>query len=235
MALSGIVNTALSGLTANQQALQVTSNNIANAATPGFARSEVNFSANAATGFAGGGVTLEEVERVTDAYLQAASLGAISAQGEAEARAGLLDQIQAQFGTPDNPGSLFARIDTAFQSINTAALGPTNAVSRISAISEIGLVFDEFARLSDEISGARASADAQIDTAVDEVNRLLVAIDDLNAVIQDGQIRGVDVNGALNQQSQLIDEISQFLDVRADPRPVGGVILRTGDGVPLVD
>ena len=52
--MSDLLSTSVSGLLAFQRALDVTSNNVANAATPGYSRENVNFSERQAQASASG-------------------------------------------------------------------------------------------------------------------------------------------------------------------------------------
>ena len=75
MTLNSILNTATSGLQANQAALRVTSNNISNVNTPDYHRRLVDF-APRLTGGALSGVTIDEIRRMADDYLARAATAA---------------------------------------------------------------------------------------------------------------------------------------------------------------
>ena len=79
MSLSVALSSATSGLMAAQAGLRTVSDNIANVNTPGYVRKILDQSHLALAG-AGAGVTVNGVKRVTDQYLQFASL---TASGEA--------------------------------------------------------------------------------------------------------------------------------------------------------
>ena len=65
MTLTLDLRTALSGLSATQSALQVTSSNITNVNTEGYSRKDVTFSTRTVNG-TGAGVNVETVDRVVD-------------------------------------------------------------------------------------------------------------------------------------------------------------------------
>ena len=74
--LFGTLNTATSGLRAQQVALQTTSHNLANANTVGYSRQRVTLEANAPQSYAGigqigTGVLLNGITRVTDDFVTA--------------------------------------------------------------------------------------------------------------------------------------------------------------------
>ena len=234
MSLNGIVGNALSGLQAAQIGLRSASSNVANVNTPGYARTEVNLAARNSAG-QGMGVEVTGITRVTDRYLQAASMRANADSEAASTVFAVLDRLQAQFGATNDAGSLFGRLDQAFSSLNAAALSPSEQVTRQAAASELQTFFDEASRLSAEVRGLRDEADSRIASAVGRVNEILSELQTLNSEVGQLDASGSDVTGAMNRQSELLDELSGLMDVRADVQSDGRLFVRTGDGVGLLD
>lgn len=232
MSINSILSTALSGLTASQAALRQTSNNVANVNTDGYARTQVNITARNVAG-EGLGVTSDQVTRITDRFLQAASLSAASDASSWEARSDTLDRIQSQFGTMDDNGSVFARLNKVFSDIGLAAQYPTSAVQKMQAVNSAQSLFDEFSRLDGQIRTARGDVQQQVNQSVDRINELLGHIQGLNQSISQGTIAG-DPTGAQNQQAALIDELSGLIDIRVDTNETGGAVIRTQNGVQLL-
>ena len=104
MSLTATLRTAASGLQAAQASLRAVSDNIANVNTPGYARKAVNQESLVVDG-AGMGVRIDGVTRITDQYLQLASLSASSDAERWSAVAEYLDNAQSLFGNPGNDGS----------------------------------------------------------------------------------------------------------------------------------
>ncbi|MGE0409447.1 MAG: flagellar basal body protein, partial [Amphiplicatus sp.] len=97
MSLNVALNTAVSGLFANQTAIAATSENIANAGTPDYVRRKAAFSADAIPGqFAG--VNVEIARAAADRFLQ----GAYYRSGADAARAGAvaesLSRVESSLG-----------------------------------------------------------------------------------------------------------------------------------------
>src|SRR6185295_7369945 len=110
MSLNTIMSTATSGLLTSQVGLRTVSDNIANANTQGYVRKIVDQVSLAADGM-GVGVDAAAVRRVTDRYLQMASLGASARAGQTSAIADFLDTAQGLFGDPSDDTSFFSRYD----------------------------------------------------------------------------------------------------------------------------
>ncbi|WP_300529154.1 flagellar hook-associated protein FlgK [Maricaulis sp.] len=234
MSLSGVLGNALTGLNASQVGLRSASNNVANVNTPGYARTTPNLISRNVGGVAMG-VQIEGVTRIADKFLQAASIKAISDEGRASALATALDRVQAQFGGLDDPGSIFSRMNKVFDSLSQASVDPSLSVARLSAAADIESFFDETTRLSIEIKQQRQEAEARINSNVQRVNEILGELFELNASVQNLASGGGDNSGAANRQSELLDELSSIMDIRATTQPDGRVVVRTEDGVLLMD
>ena len=234
MSLSGILGNALSGLAASQAGLRAASNNVANVNTPGYARTQAQFQSRNVGGVAMG-VEVVGISRIVDRHLQSASLRAISEAGGANIRADALDRLQSQFGKLDDAGSLFSRMNSAFSSISQASVDPTLSVSRLAVASDLQSFFDEASRLSNEVRNQRLEADSKISSTVQRTNEIINELYQLNTSVQNLSSSGGDTSGAENRQSELLNELSQYMDVRADYQADGRVVVRTTDGVLLLD
>lgn len=228
MSLTAITANALAGLNASQAGLRTVSTNITNANTPGYGRQEIRVTTQTIAGLSGG-VTVEGVRRVTDAYLVNASLDASARQGASRAMSELLDRAQAAFGDPTKAGSLFNGVNEIFAGLAEVAADPGSSVRRAASIGDVAATLAEVQRVAGEIQALRGEADARIGAAVDRVNALLQDFTRLNSERQRGLVRG-DASGAENAIAALVDELSSFLDVRTVTRGDGTLELRTGDG-----
>lgn len=234
MALNGILGNAMSGIQASQLGMRTVSNNIANVNTPGYARTSVDLIARSAGGM-GMGVQVAGISRVADVFLQAASLRAGSDASRATASASILDRIQTQFGATNDAGSLYGRLVRAFESIGSAAVDPAERVARLSAASDLQSFFDEASRLSAEVRALRDEADRRLGDGVERVNAILSELQSLNTQAQTLNASGSDSTGVTNRQSELLDELSGLMDIRAEVQPDGRLFVRTDNGAALLD
>ncbi len=232
MSINSILGNALSGLNAAQLGLRSASTNISNVNTPAYARTQANIVSRNVAG-AGLGVDAASLTRITDRFLLATSLSANADAAAGGAKATLLDRVQAQFGSLDDAGSLFARLNSAFVEIGSAALDPASDVRRLTAVTDVQFLFDEFARLEGELLTARSEAQRQISFNIEQANSLILQISDMNNDITLGSLQG-DSTGAENRQEALITELSEILDIKVDRTENGGAVLRTSDGVLLL-
>jgi len=232
MSLTATLRTASSGLQAAQASLRTVSDNIANVNTPGYVRKAVNQSSLVVDG-AGAGVKIDGVKRVTDQYLQLASLTASSDAKRWDAVSQYLDNAQSLFGNPGNDGFFFNRLDKIFSAFSTVADDPSSTLLRGQAISNVQDFLTEADRINSQIVSLGDTVETRITAGVDRANHLLEQISILNADIKRSSLVGADASGSENIQSQLLDELSGLMDVRVAGRTGGGVDIRSVEGVLL--
>ncbi|MFZ4164802.1 flagellar hook-associated protein FlgK [Brevundimonas sp. NPDC058933] len=232
MSLNSIMNIATSGMNAAQTQLRVVSDNVSNVNTPGYVRKVADQQSWASQGV-GSGVEIARMRLATDRFLQAASLTAGADAGRQSVRYELFDQIQSLFGDPGADSGFFSQLDNIFAAFSTSAENATSGALRQDAVWKTQAAFDEAARISKSIQGAREEADSRIRSAVDRTNGLLEQIEKLNVDIAKANVVGTDSTGAQTIQATLINELAEIMDVRVTTRSVGGVEVRTGAGILL--
>jgi flagellar hook-associated protein 1 FlgK len=232
MSLTSTLRTASSGLNAAQAALRVTSDNIANVNTPGYVRKAVNQQPLVVNGV-GQGVVIDGVQRITDQYLQGASLTAASDKERWNAVAQYLDNAQSLFGDPSADGFFFNRLDKIFGAFATAADDPSSTLLRSQALGNVEDFLSEADRINDQVVSLGDTVETRINAGVNRANDLLEQISKLNVDIKRATLVGADASGSENIQSQLLDELAGLMNVRVSPRTGGGVDVRSIEGVLL--
>ena len=232
MSLGVSLKTAASGLQAAQASIRAVSDNIANVNTPGYVRKAVNQEQQVVDGV-GMGVKVDGVKRVTDQYLQMASLSAASEAERWSAVSQYLDNAQSLFGDPSADGFFFNRLDKVFGAFATAADDPSSTLLRSQALSNIEDFLTEADRINDQIVALGDTVETQVAAGVERANDLLDQISKLNIDIGRASLVGADASGSENIQSQLLDELAGLMNVRVAPRAGGGVDVRSVEGVLL--
>jgi flagellar hook-associated protein 1 FlgK len=230
--LNAILGNASSGLQASQTALRVVSNNVANVNTTGYVREQVDQTA-LVSGTTGEGVTVADIKRVTDQYLEAASYTANGGSSSAASVSGSMDQAQSLFGDPSASGSLFSNLDGVFSAFSSLSADPSSA-GNAQAVAATSQFFNQAASISKSLQTVSGQADSQISTDVSTVNQLLTQIDKLNTTISRGASGGADLTGAQNQQGQLVNQLSSLMGIKVSANSLGGVTVLASDGTALV-
>lgn len=233
MSISSVLLSGLSGLRAAQTGINTVSQNIANANTPGYVRTEVTLSPLTQIGDASG-VRVEGVRRAADRFLATASYIATASQGAATARADLLTRAQSTFGDPSKSSSMFGMLDEFWSAMTEIGVDPSSALRRGDAVSSLQTLFAETQRVGQSIQDLIGEADQRISDAVQEAQSLMDRIAQMNQEIRLTRSTGADSSGAENAQSALVDRLSALMDVRVTQQPDGGIHVRTSGGALLV-
>ncbi|HEX3365719.1 flagellar hook-associated protein FlgK [Phenylobacterium sp.] len=231
--LSTALSNATSGLQAAQAALGAVSDNIANVNTPGYTRKTVVQQQNVVAG-AGAGVTITGVQRVTDQYLQSASLTAGSDSSRYNIYSQFLDNAQTLFGDPSATDYFFNQPNNISADFASAANDPSSSLLRGQAINSVDGFLSDADRINAQITSLSSTVDSKVSDDVTQVNSLLTQIDGLNNDIARAKVSGGDATGSENIQSQLLNQLSTLMNVRVSARDQGGVTVRSTEGIQLV-
>ncbi|WP_297515309.1 flagellar hook-associated protein FlgK [uncultured Caulobacter sp.] len=232
MSLNAVMSTATSGMMAAQTGLRVTSDNIANVNTKSYVRKTVSQSNLLSNGM-GVGVSIDAIKRATDRFLQSASLNAGSESARAAVVASSLNSAQQLFGDPSGDTSFFSTLDDIYTAFSAAQDEPSSSLKRTQALTRVDDFLNESSRITSSLSKLGKDADTRIAADVGRVNDLLGQIDALNTDITRAKVAGADATGAENVQSGLVDELAKLMNVQVTPRTLGGVYVRSTEGLPL--
>ena len=232
MSLSIALQTAVSGLQAAQAQLRAVSDNIANVNTPGYVRKTVTTEQRVVAG-AGAGVEITGVQRVTDQYLQTASLTASSDASRYDISSQFMDNVQSLFGDPSSKDFFFNLPDEISSAFAAAANDPSSTLLRTQALTDVSNFLSQADRINTQVASLRTTVDSQLNDDVTKANSLLKQIDGLNAEIQQAKLGGGDATGSENIQDNLVNQLTTLMNVRVSARDGGGVTIRSAEGVEL--
>ena len=229
MSLNPMMGIALSGLQAAQTSLTTVSNNITNVNTPGYAREIVQQSPQV-NGGVGDGVTVDDVQRVTNRYLESASYDASSAAGSAGVISTLLDQAQAAFGDPSQANSYLNQLSSVFADFTAAANDPASSLPRSQTLDDLTNFLDSTQNVAGTLTSLNTQADGQISSDVGQINQLLSQIATLNTQIGRGTADHANVSGAQDDQSKLLGQLSSLISINVNTQPDGTIVVRSSNG-----
>ena len=227
MTFSNALSNALSGMNAATTAVQVRSNNIANASNPGYARRDVVLS----TGVVGG-VRVTSIERAGDPILLNDRLSADARSAGLNAQSEAVEQLNQLFGEPGDTQGLFASLTRFETSLDDLAATPESGSYQAATLRAAQDLTNTINRLGDAVTEARTDADREIGATVAAVNRALSALEDLNGISSRGDANGL--GDAAEQRQAQIDIIAQALDINVDDAGRGRLRITTAEGVLLL-
>lgn len=227
MSLYVALNTAVSGLFANQRAIAATSENIANVNTPNFSRREVHFQTDSIPNQFSG-VDVEITRAAVDRFLQGAAYGASADEAASAAIAGALSRIEASLGAPGDNISYANKLDEAFAALTQLSANPSSIAAKADAILALQAAFDAFARTSAAIADESAASLGRLNAGVTRVNALLDEIYRLNQVVQDSP-------GAADLLDQRLSELSSLLSINVTRSDDGRVEVSLANGTVIAN
>lgn len=229
----GGLNTALyigvQALGASQAALDATSNNIANANTPGYTREVAQFSANqenfSGGQVTGGGVTLDAIQSIRDELLNLQIAQKTSQQSSADTVSASLQQVQTYF---TNTGEDIASTLTAFStSLSQLSASPTSSSAQQAVISAGQNLVDSFHATANGLMTVQTNADQQVTQTVGEINSLSTQIAQLNQQLSSVPPNGNNGGTLEDQRDQLVQQLSKLVGVSVTQGSSGEVITTT--------
>jgi len=233
--LNASLATALSGLTAEQGALQATTNNVANVNTPGYSREVPDLVSSDPIVVdpltLGTGVTLKSIDSIRDPILESRIQQETQTQGQSSALASALSQTQVNFTS--GTGDIGTAISNFFNSVNQLSTSPADLSLRQGVLTAAGNLASSFNVAANNLTAQRSSLDGSVEQAVGQINQLTTQIAQLNGQIANLQNVGQSAGTFVDQRTQLIDQLSALVDVSVIPTD-NTLTLTTANGTPLV-
>lgn len=236
MSLSGTLQIASNALGAQQIALQVVGQNIANAATPGYSREEAVFVqapvqriGNLTLGL---GVRIQGVIQRVDEFLNQRLRRATSDRVGSEVREQTwleLEQVLGELSDTD----LSTALTRFFNSIDDILNQPDSVPVRAMAVLQGQSLTLQINRLAQRVGEIRADVNRRIVNMAADVNRLLADIARLNIQItatEGGTVSQSDAVGLRDQRNMALRQLSELIEIHTQEQASGAVsVFAQGD------
>ncbi len=236
--MSDIFGISVSALQAFQAAINVTSNNVANASTPGYDRETtlLNEGIPQSNGVAsvGSGVVVSGISR---AYSQAAANQLNNSQsslGQLNSLQNYSTQISNLLGT--TAGGLSTALQSFYSAWSTVSNDPTSTAARQALLGSAQGIATSFQNTSSQLSALNADVNTRITADVTQINSIAKSISTLNQQIAAGtaQDGGQPPNELLDQRDQLVTNLSALVGITTTTDSNGALNVFVGNGQPLV-
>ena len=210
------LNTGLRALISSQFVLDTVGHNIANANTPGYSRQRVDVNAStpvpAGGLLIGNGVNSDAVQRTVDELLNRRIRNQVNSSGSLDAQLGGLQEIEAVFDEPSD-SSISALMDGFFSSVSELTSDPSDAIRRTGVVQAAVSLTSQINGVATRLNSITADTELEVQTRVDEVNRLGAQIAELNVQIGETQAVGLDANDLADERDRALGELAQLIDV----------------------
>jgi flagellar hook-associated protein 1 FlgK len=216
MALSSVLDISQSGLSAFQSALNVTSNNIANADNPNYTKQQVILSSAGSQllgqNYFGLGVNLGSIQRASNALIDQQIRTNNGVYSNFNTRNDLLTQVQNLFGEPSSNGlsSLTSAFFNAWQALSVT---PNSITLRNNVIQAAQSMSNQIQDINNGIQTIKSSINTQLLNTVNQINSDLQKIHDLNVQIISAGATGGQPNDLMDNRDQVINDLSNLVNI----------------------
>lgn len=207
MSILSILQVGAGAMLVQQQALQTTGHNIANADTPGYARQRVDlttaYPTNRGSFYLRLGVDLTAVSGVVDNFMKAQLVSLKSGLGASDAEYRVLAGVANALPVTEEygVGPALEKVWSALSELSNNPSGQAERLNLLGSARTLGLVLGQ---TRSALVDVQTHLDKDLDTAVRKINTILPQIASLNAKIVEGEVGGQRANGFRDQRQLLL-------------------------------
>ncbi len=244
------LQTALSGLLAEQQALDVAGHNIANVNTEGYSRETAVLEPNRPIeipalstktgqgGQLGTGVSVATYTRIRNAYLDAQFRTQNSSLSAATTQAEELAQAQSAFNEPSG-SAISGQLSAFWSAWNSLANSPSSEAAKqgvVAAAQQLSVTFNQLGAQLATISAQAAQQYSTLTGGGGQVQDYANQIAQLNGQIKLAEGAGQQPNTMLDRRDLLLDKLSSLAQITVTKQPDGTDTVSFGDAAkPLIE
>lgn len=236
--MSSLINSAMSGLSAAQAALNTASNNISSYNVTGYTRQTTVLSASNSTltggGWVGNGVYVSGVQREYDAFITNQLRTAQNQSSALTTRYQQMSKIDDILSGSTN--SLATTLQGFFTSLQTLVSNAEDPAARQTVLGKADGLVNQFKVNDQYLRDQDKQINTAIGTSVDQINNYAKQIANLNDQISrlTGVGAGASPNNLLDQRDQLVSELNQIVGVEVSVQDSGTYNVSFGNGYNLV-
>lgn len=236
--MSSLINSAMSGLSAAQSALNTVSNNISSYNVAGYTRQTTILGASNSTltggGWVGNGVYVSGVQREYDAFITNQLRAAQNQSGGLTTRYQQMSKIDDVLS--DTTNSLSANLQDFFKSLQTLVSNAEDPAARQTVLGKADGLVNQFKTNDQYLRDQDAQVNTAISTSVDQINNYAKQIANLNDQISrlTGVGAGASPNELLDQRDQLVSELNKIVGVDVTVQDSGTYNISIANGYTLV-
>lgn len=236
--MSSLINSAMSGLSAAQSALNTVSNNISSYNVAVYTRQTTILGASNSTltggGWVGNGVYVSGVQREYDAFITNQLRAAQNQSSGLTTRYQQMSKIDDVLS--DTTNSLSANLQDFFKSLQTLVSNAEDPAARQTVLGKADGLVNQFKTNDQYLRDQDAQVNTAISTSVDQINNYAKQIANLNDQISrlTGVGAGASPNELLDQRDQLVSELNKIVGVDVTVQDSGTYNISIANGYTLV-
>ena len=245
LGIFGALDMGSNSLSVQEEAMEVTGQNLANVNTTGYTRQQLVVQSatplQTTIGQEGTGVEATGISQATDALLNGqiqsenSVSGSLNAQQQAlqDAETSLNEQITNTTTGTSSPSGLTADLAGLFDSFQSLSTDPTNLSDRQAVVSSAQQLSTEFNQVSTQLGTINTQLNQSIQNGVTSSNQDLAQIASLNQQIMQAQADGGSANDLSDERERTIEDLANYTNITATAQSNGAVNINIG-GVTMV-
>ncbi|MDY0137518.1 MAG: flagellar hook-associated protein FlgK [Thiomicrospira sp.] len=221
-----------------KKALEVTSHNVANSATPGYSRQRAEISSMnpviAGNSVLGGGSQVNTVERIYADYIQKQLVSTNSGVKGYEQATMFAKQVEGVVASNDQGINEF--MQKYFDSLQNLSNNPTSGVNRQLVLDQANSLTGHVGNVSEALKDTNYQLNAQIEGVTEQINKHLLSIKSYNEAVARANSQGTQPpNDLLDKREQAVLELSNLVGIKVFNQPNGTIDIHSANAkVPLL-
>ncbi|ARJ44073.1 flagellar hook-associated protein FlgK [Pantoea alhagi] len=236
--MSSLINSAMSGLSAAQAALNTTSSNISNYNVAGYSRQTAVLSSLPSTlnggNYYGNGVTISSVHREYDEFITGQLRSASAQNSGITTQYNQISNIDDLLSSSSN--SLSTTLSDFFTNVQNVVSNADDPSARQTLLGKAEGLVNQFKVTDQYLRNMDASINTSISSSVEQINSYASQIAGLNTQIGKLQAAGAgaDPNTLLDQRDALVSKLNDLVGVSVSQQD-GSYIVSMSNGLALVN
>lgn len=222
--LMGTLHHASTGMSVNQIAIQTTNQNITNMNNPGYTRQRVDQVANRpysnpgltssklGAGQIGQGVKVSQITRIRNSFYDYQFRAENHKYGSLTVKYEYYSSMESIFNEPSDT-SISASINELFGTCNEMGKDPNSVSAKNMFVEKAEFLSNNLTTAFNKLNTYSESVNKQINTIVDDVNKTLDQLTELDRQIKIIEATGKNPNDLLDMRDQLIDNLSSKVNL----------------------
>lgn len=224
MSLIGTLNTAVSGMTVSQVGINTTSHNLANVNTPGYVRQRVELETSRplsqkglgtntlGVGQIGTGVSANSIIRIKNSFYDYQFRSESPSYGATVSKYNYLTNIETVFNEPSDT-SISATLNNFFNSFNELAKDPNSLGAKNIVVESSKHLANSLNKIKGSIDNLQKECTKEQETLLQEVNKELSDLKELEKQIKIVQNAGDNPNDLMDRRDKILDSLSSKIDL----------------------
>ncbi|MFT8668770.1 MAG: flagellar hook-associated protein FlgK [Liquorilactobacillus hordei] len=230
--LFGTLNTATTGMSANQVALQTSSHNIANTNTDGYSRQRVQLQTTppymiAGVGTMGTGVKTAKITRVVDDFVRNQIRDANSQYQFYDQKSEVLGQLEGILNEPSDNGAL-KQLSTLTSSWTQLGNNPELGTAKTLVVENASTFGDTVRGIAKSVNQLKSDSVQSIAKNTLDFNEKIKQLQTLNEQVYNMASQGETPNDLLDSRDNLLKDLSELANISTSTDSYGRVAVQLG-------